>query len=184
MPFITEEIWQNIKPRTEKDALIIASYPGVSEYDETAISAFEHVKNIISNIRKIRKEKNIPNKEKLELYVVENQQINKDLLPVLQKTANLSDIRFENFDGDAVSFRVDKNEYFVPMKGLVDEAEEKEKLTEELKYLEGFLQSVRKKLNNERFVQNAPAQVVEKERKKEADALEKIAIIKKRLERL
>ncbi len=184
MPFITEEIWHHIKSRTPEQAIVIAPYPKKETYDKEVIEAFEHIKNIISNIRKIRKEKNIGNKEKLELYVVEYQSLNKDFLPLLEKTAHLSAVRFRSFDGNAVSFRVGKNEYFVPLEGLVDESEEKKKLEEELAYLEGFLQSVRKKLDNEKFVQNAPAQVVDKERKKEADALEKIRVIKNRLEAL
>ncbi len=184
MPFITEEIWQNIKPRSENQAIIISSYPQTGEFDKNLISEFEHIKNIISNIRKIRKEKNIPNKEKLVLYMVENRKLNPELLSVLYKAANLSAIHYGNYEDAALSFRVDKNEYFIPIEKLVDPEEEKKKLQEELTYLEGFLHSVRKKLNNERFVQNAPPQVVEKERKKESDTLEKIKIITKRLEKL
>ncbi len=184
MPFITEEIWQHIAGRKPEEAIIISSYPEKEDYNEKIIGDFREIQNIITNIRKIRKEKNIPNKQQLELYIIENQDLNKDLLSILQKTANLSSVHFKPYDGQAASFRSGKNEFFVPLENLIDTEEEKTKLEEELRYLEGFLVSVRKKLSNEKFINNAPAQVVERERKKEEDALEKIQIIRKRLEQL
>ena len=184
MPFITEEIWQFIDERTPQDAMIVTAYPELLEFDNAYINAVSQVKEVISNIRKIRKEKNIPQKESIVLSVIENEKLPLDTLSLITKMGNVSEINIvlEPVD-NAGSFRVKFNEYFVPLEGLVDEAAEKEKLEEELAYTEGFLKGVQKKLSNERFVNNAPEKVVAMEKKKEADALEKIELLKKRLNR-
>ncbi len=185
MPFISEEIWQHISDRTPEEALIIAEYPKMTEVNESIIQNFKVASEVISGIRNIRKEKNIAFKNEIEFSVLNNDQINTDFDAVIQKLGNLSGINYvdEKVDG-ALSFRVKSNEYFIPMGDAIDVEAEKEKLEEELKYNEGFLKSVQKKLSNERFVNNAPAQVITNERKKEADALAKIETIKASLNSL
>ncbi len=182
MPFITEEIWQYIKERTPETAMIISDYPKQQAFDEVYIAQMDQVQAVISNIRKVRKEKNIPQKEAIKLAVLENEKIQDEFASIIIKMGNVSAIeKIKEPMDNAGAFRVNLNEYFIPLEGLVDEAEELKKLTEELKYTEGFLKGVQKKLSNERFVNNAPQKVVEMEKKKEADALEKIQILKKRL---
>ena len=182
MPFITEEIWQHIKPRKENESLMVNTWPQAEKYDADFVERMEHAKQVISNIRKIRKEKNIPNKNPLRLFYRETYALHEAVRSVIMKLGNLEVMEktaepVEN----AASFRVDKNEYYIPLEGLIDKDEELKKLKEEYKYLQGFLASVRKKLSNERFVQNAPPAVVDKERKKEADAMEKLALLEKRI---
>ncbi len=182
MPFITEEIWQYINKRTPETAMIISAYPKIQDFDAAFIAEMDQVQEVISNIRKIRKEKNIPQKEAITLSILENEKLSTELVSIIKKMGNVSAIDIIDTALDnAGAFRVKTNEYFVPLAGLIDEEEERKKLEEELKYTEGFLKSVQKKLSNERFVNNAPEQVVAMEKKKEADALEKINMLKKRL---
>ncbi|MGK0127812.1 MAG: valyl-tRNA synthetase, partial [Candidatus Azotimanducaceae bacterium] len=172
MPFLSEEIWHYISDRTPEQALIIADYPRQEGINNQLIKDFNSVQDVVSNIRNIRKEKNISFKDQIELSVVENSSINKDFDVVIEKLVNSASITYVNESVEsALSFRVNSNEYFIPMKGAINVEEEIAKLTEELKYNEGFLKSVQKKLSNERFVNNAPEQVITNERKKEADAL-------------
>ncbi len=185
MPFITEEIWQYIKERSPEEAIIVAAYPQSTTFDQKYLKQVEQIKEIISNIRKIRKEKNIPQKQDLNLSAMLKENYDENLNTIVRKLGNINKI--ETVDkalDNAASFRVGFNEYFVPLDGFIDIEAEKKKLLEELTYTEGFLNSVRKKLSNERFVNNAPEKVVAMERKKETDALEKIAMLKKRLENL
>jgi valyl-tRNA synthetase len=185
MPFLSEEIWHYISDRTPEEALIIAEYPKQETVNNQLIKDFDSVQEVVSNIRNIRKEKNISFKDQIELSAVENTSINKDFDLVIEKLVNSSSIAYVNESVDsALSFRVNSNEYFIPMKGAINVEEEVAKLTEELKYNEGFLKSVQKKLSNERFVNNAPEQVITNERKKEADALAKIETIKASLSSL
>lgn len=179
MPFITEEIWQHIKERTPEEALIIAPYPKKKEIDFSLITDFKFTAEIISKIRTIRKEKNIPFKETIPLQYINNEKIVDNFNSVIIKLGNLSEFTTvtEKIE-KALSFRVKANEYFIPITSSVNVEEEKIKLEEELKYTQGFLISVQKKLSNERFVNNAPEQVVANERKKEADALAKIETLK------
>jgi valyl-tRNA synthetase len=179
MPFLSEEIWHYISDRTPEQAIIIADYPRQEAINNQLIKDFNSVQDVVSNIRNIRKEKNISFKDQIELSVVENSSINKDFDVVIEKLVNSACITYVNESVEsALSFRVNSNEYFIPMKGAINVEEEIAKLTEELKYNEGFLKSVQKKLSNERFVNNAPEQVITNERKKEADALAKIETIK------
>ncbi len=175
MPFLTEEIWQHIETRSPEEALIIATHPAIVPFDEKIIADFEFASEIISGIRKIRKEKNISFKEIIALSVLQNESESTVFNAVITKLGNTSEITTvtEAVEG-ALSFRVKSNEYFIPIAGSIDVVAEKAKLEEELKYTEGFLKSVQKKLSNERFVNNAPEQVITNERKKEADALAKI----------
>ncbi len=185
MPFLTEEIWQHIQTRKPEDALIVANYPEQTGFDADFLKQMTHAQEVVSGIRKIRKEKNIPQKEALTLKYIEKQEINKELLPVIKKLAKVEKIeKVSQALDNAASFRVGFNEYFIPLEGLVNPEEERKKLEKELAYTKGFLQSVQKKLSNERFVNNAPEKVVAMERKKEADALEKIAILEARLKAL
>lgn len=185
MPFITEEIWQHIENRTPQEALIIASHPEVSSFDEKIIADFEFASEVISGIRKIRKEKNISFKESIQLYVFANEKGGDTFTSVIQKLGNASEITsVEKAVEGALSFRIKSNEYFIPIAGAIDVSAEKAKLEEELNYTQGFLKSVQKKLNNERFVNNAPEQVIANERKKEADALAKIETLQTSLQAL
>lgn len=185
MPFLSEEIWQHIAERTPEEALIIAEYPILEVVNESLINEFKVAAEVISGIRNIRKDKNIAFKDQFEFSVLNNDKVNNDFDAVIEKLGNLSSINYvtEKVDS-ALSFRVKSNEYFIPMGDAIDVEAEKEKLEEELKYTEGFLKSVQKKLSNERFVNNAPDQVITNERQKEADALAKIETIKASLNSL
>ncbi len=179
IPFVTEEIWQHIKERTPQEALIIAKMPDKKAYDESLIKEFEFASQVISGIRTIRKEKNISFKESIKLAVLNNENCSTNFDAVIKKLGNISEIDYlDNKIEGALTFRVKSNEYFVPITGAIDVAQEIKKLEEELNYTQGFLKSVQKKLSNERFVNNAPEKVIEIERKKEADALAKIEMLK------
>ncbi|MBT8244508.1 MAG: valine--tRNA ligase [Winogradskyella sp.] len=182
MPFLTEEIWQYMADRTPDEALIISKYPEVKAFDSQLIEDFELVKEAISGIRTIRKEKNIAFKDAIELSVINNENLDTSYNSVITKMGNISELNtIETPVEGALTFRVKSNEYFIPMSGAINIEEEIKKLTEELSYTEGFLKSVQKKLSNERFVNNAPEKVVASEKKKEADALAKIETIEKSL---
>ncbi len=185
MPFVTEEIWQNIAERSPEEALIINRLPETKEVNSELISAFEFTAEVVSGIRTIRKEKNISFKDEITLSVLNNENVKPLFDTVIAKLGNVSEISYvENKVEGALAYRVKSNEYFVPIAGSVDVEEEIKKLTEELKYTEGFLKSVQKKLSNERFVNNAPEKVITIERKKESDALGKIEALKTSLEGL
>lgn len=185
MPFLSEELWQEITERTTDQALIISEYPKAVEVNETLINEFKVASEVISGIRTIRKDKNIAFKNQIEFSVLNNEKTNSDFDAVIQKLGNLSTINYvsEKVDG-ALSFRVKSNEYFIPMGDDIDVEAEKVKIEEELNYTEGFLKSVQKKLSNERFVNNAPEQVIKNERQKESDAQAKIETLKASLESL
>ena len=182
MPFITEEIWHLIKDRNENDCIIIATWPKAAAIDKTLIDNFEAAAEVISAIRNIRKEKNIPFKEALPLFVKMNESGNKSFDDVIAKLSGLSDITYtkEKIE-NAFSFRVKANEYFVPLVGKVDVKAETKKLEEELEYTKGFLESVMKKLSNEKFVANARPEIIEMEKKKQAEAKAKIKVIEEQL---
>jgi valyl-tRNA synthetase len=183
MPFITEELWQALEPRKEKESIMVAAMPETAGIDSDFLADFDVVKEIIGGIRTIRLQKNIPNKEPLELQVVgaHNMAFN----AVIEKLANLSAIR-QTADKAAgsVSFLVRTTEYAISLGTMIDVEEELAKLNEELKYNKGFLASVMKKLSNENFVSKAPAQVIEMERKKQADAESKIKSIEESIQAL
>ncbi|MFL0354025.1 valine--tRNA ligase [Xanthomarina sp. GH4-25] len=179
MPFLTEEIWQYITERTPEDALIIAKWPETKPINETLILEFEFAQDVVSGIRNIRKEKNIAFKDAIGFSVINNENTKNTFDEVIAKLGNLEAIDYttEAIEG-ALTFRVKSNEYFIPIAGAINVEEEIKKLSEELKYTEGFLKSVQKKLSNERFVAGAPEQVIANERNKEADALAKIETLK------
>ncbi|MBQ4278984.1 MAG: valine--tRNA ligase [Rikenellaceae bacterium] len=182
MPFITEEIWHHIAPRKEGESIMMSPMPKAGAYDAKLLDEFELVKETITAVRNIRKERNIPNREALELKVVPDANYHAAYNPVLVKMAGLSSVEeVSEKDPAAASFIVKTTVYFVPLTGRIDVEEEMRKMQSELEYLEGFLASVMKKLGNERFVQSAPAKVVENERAKQADAEAKIAAIRERM---
>jgi len=182
MPFLTEEIWQIIADRTADEALIVSEWPELKPFNTNLISDFDNIIEVISGIRTIRKEKNIPFKDTIELNVINNDNSSMYFDAVVVKLGNISNYGYvaEKVNG-ALSFRVKSNEYFIPITGAINVDEEIAKLTEELKYTQGFLKSVQAKLSNEKFVGGAPEKVLEIERKKEADALSKIATIEQSL---
>jgi valyl-tRNA synthetase len=182
MPFLTEEIWQILAERTADEALIVSEWPKLKSFNASLITDFEATIEIISGIRTIRKDKNIPFKDAIEMKVMNNDKSTAYFDAVITKLGNISDYTYvtEKVDG-ALTFRVKSNEYFIPMVGAINVEEEILKLTEELKYTQGFLKSVQGKLSNERFVAGAPEKVLEIERKKEADSLAKIATIEQSL---
>lgn len=182
MPFLTEEVWQHIAERSPEEALIVSQWPTVKEVDTALIADFDFASEVISGVRTIRKEKNIPQKDALELFMLNAEGISSQMDAIILKLGNLS--KMETIDSSldgALTFRVKSNEYFIPISGAIDVEAEIAKITEELNYTKGFLKSVEKKLGNERFVNNAPEQVVAMERKKAADAEAKIETLEKSL---
>ena len=185
MPFLTEEIWQFIAKRSPEEALIIAKYPVQKEFDAKIIADFDFASDVISGVRTIRKDKNIPFKEGIELFVVQNENSNVKFNAIVQKLTNSITFNTVSNKVEGASFRVKSNEYFVPISTEnIDVEAEIKKLEAELKRAEGFLFGIRKKLSNERFVSNAPEQVITIERKKEADTKAKIETIKGSLKAL
>ena len=185
MPFITEEIWHQIAPRTPEEALIISRYPSKDPVNKTVLNDFEIASEVISGIRTIRKEKNISFKEPIKLFVINNIGASPSLDAVIKKMGNVEHLEYISEKiGGALTYRVKSNEYFIPMEGSVNVENEIEKLSNELTYTEGFLKSIQAKLTNERFVNNAPEKVVASEKQKEADALAKITTLKNSLSSL
>ena len=185
MPFLTEEIWQHIADRKPEEALIIAEYPKMTSFNDKLIADFEFTSEVIAGLRTIRKEKNIAMKEAIDLKVINKEKVSTYFDSVIMKLGNIVSLEYitDKIDG-ALTYRVKSNEYFIPVSGNIDIAAEIAKLTEELKYTQGFLRSVQGKLANEKFVAGAPEKVLETERKKEADALAKIATIEQSLKSL
>ncbi|MDE6779603.1 MAG: valine--tRNA ligase [Alistipes sp.] len=185
MPFVTEEIWQDLAPRAAGESVMTALLPAPAEADTALLARFELAKEVVSALRNVRKQKNLPQKEALVLKVVADANYPAEYEPVIVKMGNLSAVeRVEEKDPAAAAFIVKTTQYFVPVGGLIDREAEVKKLTADLEYLEGFLASVMKKLSNERFVQSAPEKVVANERAKQSDAEAKIAAIKAQLEAL
>ncbi len=180
MPFITEEIWHAIAERKEGDDIIIAQQPKLQAVDEAILKQFEFTQEVINNVRKVRSDKNIAFRDAIQLVVKGT--ANKDFDCVIAKLCNVSEVSYvAEAPAGAFGFIVGSTEFFVPLTGSVDVEAEIKKLEEELKYAQGFLKSVEAKLSNERFVSGAPAAVVDKERKKKADAEAKIAVIEQQL---
>ncbi|MBR5630203.1 MAG: valine--tRNA ligase [Bacteroidales bacterium] len=180
MPFITEEIWHAIAERKEGDDIIIAQQPKFQGFDESILKQFEFTQEVINNVRKVRSDKNIAFRDAIQLVVKGT--ANKDFDCVIAKLCNVSEVSYvAEAPAGAFGFIVGSTEFFVPLTGSVDVEAEIKKLEEELKYAQGFLKSVEAKLSNERFVSGAPAAVVDKERKKKADAEAKIAVIEQQL---
>jgi valyl-tRNA synthetase len=184
MPFITEEIWQGLAQRPEGSSIMIEQMPLPAPFEAGMLMRFDTVREIVSAVRTVRKEKNIPVKEPLVLCASPGATGN-EFDPVIIRMCNLSEIRIvEGKVEGAASFRIHTSEFFIPLSDGVDHEEEIRKLNEELVYLEGFLASVMQKLTNEKFVANAPEKVIATERKKEADARTRIATIRESLDHL
>ena len=177
MPFITEELWQALEERKDGESIMIQLQPKAGEVNEVLISNVEYAKEIIAGIRAVRLQKNIPNKEHLNLQVIGGHNI--EMNAIIIKLGNLESIQpvTEKAPG-SISFLVGTTEFAIPMGSLINVKEEIEKMEADILYYQGFLASVAKKLSNERFVANAKPEVVDAERKKQADAESKIASLK------
>ncbi len=183
MPFITEELWQVLADREKGESIMVTLMPQPKVYDQAFLTAFEKAKEVIGNIRTVRLQKNIPNKDTLNLEVLNA--YNNSLDAVIIKMANLSTISNVCVKSlGAVSFLAGTTEYAVPLENNVNTEEELEKLNTELVYLQGFLKSVVAKLSNEKFVANAKPEIVENERKKQADAESKIKTLQESIDAL
>ncbi|MCI5056243.1 MAG: class I tRNA ligase family protein, partial [Flavobacteriales bacterium] len=181
IPFITEEIWQTMEKRADSESLMIMQQPSGRPYDQQILDSFAFAQEATTNVRSIRKQKNIPNKDALSLQVskgIESQEID-----LIKKLCNVGSLEISSQkEGLSASFIVKGTEFNVPLSAdAMDMEAEVEKLQKELQHTKGFLSGVMKKLNNERFVQNAPEQVINLEKKKKADAEEKIKILEEQL---
>ena len=182
MPFVTEEIWQDLAPRAAGESIMTAPMPEPAAEDARMLARFALAHEVVSAVRNIRNKKNLPQKETLVLRVIADENYPAEFAPVIRKMANLSQIETATEkDPAAAAFLVKTTQYFVPLAGCIDPEAERRKLADDLTYYEGFLASVMKKLSNERFVQSAPEKVVANERAKQADAEAKIAAIRAQL---
>ncbi|RHM41915.1 valine--tRNA ligase [Butyricimonas virosa] len=185
MPFITEEIWQNLRERKDGESIMVSVMPIPGKYDENFLNTFENMKEVIAGIRTIRKQNNIAFKDTISLRVKSNDRYPLQFENIIRKMGNIQDVEMVNDTvKGAWSFICDTVEYFIPAVGEVNTEEVRAKLQADLAYAQGFLASVMKKLSNEKFVSGAPAQVVENERKKQADAEAKIKAIEQQLAEL
>lgn len=183
MPFITEEIWHYLAERKEGESIMVSRMPRAEEYDENILKNGERMKELITGIRNVRKERNIPQKDSLELFI--NGEHPAEVDSMVAKLANLSKVTpSEEKPANASSFLIGTTEYHIPLGDMLNVEEELNKLAEELKYLQGFLASVQKKLSNEKFVSGAPEHVVAIERQKQADAESKIKTLEERIAEL
>jgi valyl-tRNA synthetase len=186
MPFITEEIWQLLVERKDGESIMISRLPSIIKYNRGLILEFEFIKECVSALRTIRRDKKIPVKEKLDLFIkTDRKDLSSEFLPVLSRLSNISDIKFvAKKQAGTTSFMVRTVEFYIPVTGKIDKNTETKRVEEELNYYNGFLDSVMKKLNNEKFVKNAPSNVLELERKKKSDAEKKIKSLKQKLKEL
>ena len=186
MPFITEEIWQLLSPRKDGESLMISRMPSSRKHNKELITRFAYARDIVSAIRTVRKELQILNRDPVRLLVRSGREaFDGEFLPVIKKLANISEIEFiSDKQNGSVSFIVGTTEFYIPVAGSINIENERNRLKADLEYYRGFLSSVMKKLDNERFVQNAPARVLELERKKKADAELKIRSLEESLEAL
>ena len=183
MPFISEEIWQLLEKRNQGDSIMISQWPKPLANQNETCEKFELIKEAITGLRAIRKEKEIANKEQLRLMIVPGEKgFLSEYNPILIKMGNLSDLVVTDQEVEgAISFRVNTTAFYVPLGDIVNLEDEVVKIEDELKYTIGFLESVMKKTGNERFMNSAPIQVVNLERKKQTDAEEKIKMLEERL---
>lgn len=181
-PFVAEELWHALRERAEGDDIIVAPWPNVKSFDAQNLKQFDLASEVITNIRNIRKSNNIATKVKLELFIRKTQTIETGFDSIIVKMGNLSVLEYvQNKVANANSFIVAGNEYFIPFGETIDVEAEKAKISEEIIYTKGFLKSVQSKLSNERFVAGAPEAVITNERKKESDALAKIALLEEKM---
>lgn len=181
MPFITEELWQSIGNHKEGESIMLADYPAIQQVDKSELTAMNEVKQLITQIRNIRAEKNIPQKEKLVLLIQSDNYHLTSFLPIIQKLANLEQIAYTKPTTNTVAFIVGTTEYFIPIGQYINTDEEIGKIKKEIEYYQGFLNSVNKKLQNENFINKAPAKVIETEKAKKQDAEIKLVALEKQL---
>ena len=187
MPFITEELWQQLKERKEGESIMITRMPTVKTYDAMMLQSFAFAQDVIAQIRTVRKEKNIPMKEAITLKIRKNNEEKPDTTfdKIAAKLCNIEQIEYvDEKPENCITFLVRSTEFYIPVGSSINVESEIAKLNEELKYLRGFLESVNKKLSNERFVNNAPAEVVAIETKKKTDTESKIRIIEEQINSL
>lgn len=182
MPFLSEELWQNISPRNTENALVITQQSKGGEFGKDVLNNFEFAKEMISGVRNYRQSKGISPRETAEIFTNAEYFKNEDLV---KKLANISDIHYaQKTDKPSFTFLIGSSEISIPLSEKLDLSEEKTKTEEEIRYLKGFLISVDKKLSNEKFVANAKPEIVDAERKKQSDAQEKIALLEAKLKTL
>ena len=182
MPFLSEELWQNMAKRSKENALVISQQKQAESYDDQLIKDFDYSKELISGVRNYRQSKGISPREEVEVFTNADAFANENLI---MKLANISAIHFgSKTDKPSFSFLVGATEVSIPLSDNLDLAEEKIKTEEEIKYLKGFLISVEKKLSNEKFMAGAPQQVVDNELNKQKDAQDKIALLEEKLKTL
>ncbi len=193
MPFISEEIWQYIQPRSTEEALCISSWPTTFEIPHTNLdpSLFESLQQFISAIRNVRAEMNISPKKELSISIkAENEDLAKALASNLWVIQKIEAVKVEAVSIDATplnqstSVLINTSELFISLEGMIDLDKEKEKLHQELERLKGFLRGIQAKLNNQKFVENAPDHVVQNERNKESDTLQKLSSLEEQLQQL
>ncbi len=190
MPFVTEEIWHQLRDRAAGEDCIVAQWPAAAAYDQGLIDRFELLKQAVTSVREARSSKGIKMRDPLHLLAPDTEAVRSlfaeaGLVNAVEKMAYLAELRIDATTPDnAVSLLIGNDTYYLELNQAIDTSAEREKLTEELKYYQGFLQSVEKKLGNERFVSNAPAAVVDKERQKQSDAKNKIASLEEALSKL
>jgi valyl-tRNA synthetase len=187
MPFISEEIYQHIRNEESSESIMIDRFPEISGYDEALLDRFDFASQVIMSIRNMRQEKNIPQKDPLQLMVKKNNEDKADILfdGLIIKLCNLDGIEYvtEKPEG-AFNFILKTTEFYIPVNESIDVEAETEKLQQEITYQKGFLKGVMKKLSNEKFVTNAPAKVVEMEKKKQTDAENKIKVLEEQIKSL
>jgi len=186
MPFITEEVYQQLSERKKGDSIMVSPWPAAEEFDDGIIKKANKVFEAVGLIRNIRQQNGISPKEKLKLYIkTDNIEMYYPATKMIWKLANIEDfdIVVKKID-NAISFHVGADEWYIPIDKEIDVEKEIVIIEEEIKYLQGFLKSVMKKLGNERFVQNAPEKVVLMEKKKQEDGEKRISALKEKLENL
>lgn len=185
MPFITEEIWQDIRERKAGDSICVAPFPKAGTVDQQILVDFDTLFGIVSNIRNIRNTKQLSPKTELPLAIrTADKQRFSTLEPLIQKMANVSAITYTSEKAEGTAFLIKADEFFVNLAGEVDAEQEIANAQKELDYLTGFRESTLKKLSNEKFVANAKPELVERERQKLADADAKIQALNERLQSL
>lgn len=184
MPFLSEEIWHIIEPRNKSESLVVSSWPVFENYNNKILKNYETVKQIVGAVRHFRKENNINQNELLSLFYYKSNSVK--FIEVISRLAKLNKIELsdpKNIEKGG-AFRIGTNQFFIPLNKKIDSKKETFKINEELRHLEIFLASTLKKLANIRFVENAPSNILELERKKASDSNEKIKNLKRRLDDL
>lgn len=186
MPFLSEEIWHILKERKNGESIMVADMPKAVAFDKELMQKFATAKEIIMAVRNVRQKKNIAQKNPLELFIKTNSEtLDPNFDGLIAKLCNLEKVEYTTDKVDnAMSFMVKSAEFFIPFGDAIDVEAEKKKLEAELKYAQGFLKTVMKKLSNERFVNSAPAKVVDLEKAKQADAEAKIKVLQEQLKSL